>query len=319
LRLQQYFVESPIKTDEEELPSLVQARAFAHSDWILHIDRESGKGTWGNALGSCWARPLKNLTLSSDNSNRPSQVQPNRIWHSSSPALVFQRENGTTHHPVCYWADIYGPRYMYITNLCCHIFIYPEVWFTLLSRSLQLVIKDQTCSLKRNLANSFLWTYPCSVIPVNSRSNNCTTHPSLHLTPPSPPTIACLNKLAFSTMLPCCAPPQNAIAKFKIPANLGLKHGDYVSFSGKLTGLDQHGVPTLQCNPEDISKITPPSPASHDLITPIDPNRTYVQGLGIVMKREELRTEPPAKNPPIMFTVKHTLEGDQAVSEIRYI
>ncbi|PLW22652.1 hypothetical protein PCASD_11884 [Puccinia coronata f. sp. avenae] len=125
-------------------------------------------------------------------------------------------------------------------------------------------------------------------------------------------------------MLPCCAPPQNAIAKFKIPANLGLKHGDYVSFSGKLTGLDQHGVPTLQCNPEDISKITPPSPASHDLITPIDPNRTYVQGLGIVMKREELRTEPPAKNPPIMFTVKHTLEGDQAKQagttfKVRYI
>jgi len=120
-------------------------------------------------------------------------------------------------------------------------------------------------------------------------------------------------------MLACRESPDMALAKIIIPPHLGLKPGDRCFIRGRLIGLNNPGIPTFQCNPEDAERI----PMSRDLMAPIDPNRVYVEGLGIVVKREELKTEPALKNPPIVCTVKHN-DWDQAKQaditfKVRYI
>ncbi|KAI9624882.1 hypothetical protein KEM48_008664 [Puccinia striiformis f. sp. tritici PST-130] len=94
-------------------------------------------------------------------------------------------------------------------------------------------------------------------------------------------------------MLPCCGPPGDAIARIKIPQHLqsGLQPGDKCYFTGRLIGLNNPGIPTFECNVEDVTRI----PHSRDFLTPTDPNKIYVEGLGKVIKREELKTEPAMK------------------------
>ncbi|KAA1138795.1 hypothetical protein PGTUg99_011714 [Puccinia graminis f. sp. tritici] len=124
-------------------------------------------------------------------------------------------------------------------------------------------------------------------------------------------------------MMPCCGPPSNAIAQINIPRKIRseLQPGDQCFFSGRLIGLNNAGTtPIIQCNPEDVTRVPA---ADRDLLAPTDPNKVYVEGLGIVIKREELKTEPVLKYPPIMCTVKHN-DWDQAKQEdvefkVRYI
>ncbi|WAQ82659.1 hypothetical protein PtA15_3A22 [Puccinia triticina] len=121
----------------------------------------------------------------------------------------------------------------------------------------------------------------------------------------------------------CCAPSTNAIAKINIPQNIQakLKPGDQCYFSGRLIGLNNTGsTPVIQCNPEDFTRIPA---ANREFPASTDSNRIYVDGLGIVIKREELKTEPVMKNPPIMCTVKHN-DWDEAKQQdiefkVRYI
>ncbi|KAI7964352.1 hypothetical protein MJO29_004779 [Puccinia striiformis f. sp. tritici] len=130
-----------------------------------------------------------------------------------------------------------------------------------------------------------------------------------------------LPQVNHHSMLPCCGPPGDAIARIKIPQHLqsGLQPGDKCYFTGRLIGLNNPGIPTFECNVEDVTRI----PHSRDFLTPTDPNKIYVEGLGKVIKREELKTEPAMKNPPIVCTVKHN-DWDQAKQadvsfKVRYI